>query len=217
MRANSKTPSTKTSDQASLSTKRRILDAARADFTLYGKAGARVDMIADRAGVNKAMIYYHFDSKENLYLEVVRDLFGKLATLAEQKLRGTESLEELLALLVEIHTRLFTEVVELKPVIFREMANPNPEVLDRIAQVLGETQIPEKITGLLLKGIESGTYRPIDPRQAMVAFITMSVGYHIMSPLLDRVMKIEDRQKFLAERKRVVVELFINGLKVRQP
>ncbi len=208
--------STEATEQASLSTRRKILDAARADFTHYGKAGARVDMIADRAGVNKAMIYYHFDSKENLYMEVVKDLFGELSVYAKREISGKETLDELLSMLVEIHTRLLAEVKDLKPIVFREMANPNPEVLDRIAQLFSETGIPELVTGLIVQGIERGEYRPVDPRQALVAFITMSVGYHIMSPLMDRVMKIEDHQKFLEERKRVIVELFINGLKARQ-
>jgi len=204
-------------EQENLSTRRKIIDAARADFALQGKAGARVDMIAKRAGVNKAMIYYHFDSKDNLYLEVIRDLFSELTEYAKRDIKGTESLEELLALLVEIHTRLFSEVAELKPIIFREMANPNPEVLNRIAQVFGETGIPEILARLISQGIDSGEYRQVDPSQALVAFITMSVGYHLMNPLIDRVMGITDRKKFFEERKRVIVELFLNGLKVRQP
>ena len=202
-------------EQESLSTRRRILDSARIEFTANGKAGARVDSIAERAGVNKAMIYYHFHSKENLYMEVVRDLFSGLTEYARRDLTGEETLEELLGFLIEIHTHLFTEVAELKPIIFREMANPNPEVLNRIAQVFGETGIPEILFRLISQGIERGEYHRIDPRQALVAFVTLSIGYHIMSPLVDRVLRIEDRLKFLEERKRVIVELFLNGLKVR--
>lgn len=203
------------SERALISTRRKILDSARAEFALLGKAGARVDHIAHRAGVNKAMIYYHFDSKDNLYLEVVRDLFSELTEYARRDITGEETLEELLGMLVEIHTRLLTAVPDLKPIVFREMANPNPEVLNRIAQVFGETGIPEILIRLIVQGIESGEYRPVDPRQALVAFVTLSIGYHIMSPLVDRVLGIEDRQKFLEERKRVVVELYLNGLKAR--
>lgn len=202
-------------EQEKASTKRRILDSARNEFAQHGKAGARIDQIAERASVNKAMIYYHFDSKENLYLEVVRDLFSELTVYAERDLSGQEPLGGLLGMLVEIHTRLFTEVDELKSIMFREMANPNPEVLNRIAQVFGETGIPELLARKIHAGIESGEYRPIDPRQALVAFVTLSIGYHIMSPLVDRVLKIDDREKFLQERKSVVVQIFLNGLKAR--
>ncbi len=47
-------------------TRQKILEAARAEFARHGLAGARVERIARKAKVNKAMLYYHFQSKENL-------------------------------------------------------------------------------------------------------------------------------------------------------
>lgn len=56
-------------------TKRRILVAAGDEFAQFGLAGARVDRIADRAGVNKRSIYVHFGPKEELFdLVVARTL-----------------------------------------------------------------------------------------------------------------------------------------------
>jgi AcrR family transcriptional regulator len=52
-------------------TRRRILDAALEEFSAKGIAGARVDAIAERAGVNKAMLYYYFGSKDGLFREVL--------------------------------------------------------------------------------------------------------------------------------------------------
>ncbi len=48
-------------------TRSRILDSALNEFAAHGLAGARTDRIAQAAGVNKALLYYYFDSKENLY------------------------------------------------------------------------------------------------------------------------------------------------------
>ncbi|MDX3747934.1 TetR/AcrR family transcriptional regulator [Streptomyces sp. AK08-02] len=59
-------------------TKRRLLDAARAEFSSYGIAGARVNRIAERAGVNKERIYGHFDSKEGLFRAVVAEAMSEL-------------------------------------------------------------------------------------------------------------------------------------------
>ena len=52
-----------------------ILDAAREEFARYGLAGARVDRIAERAGVNKRLIYYYFDSKDGLFLAVLEQTY----------------------------------------------------------------------------------------------------------------------------------------------
>lgn len=52
--------------------KSRLLEAARAEFSAKGIAGARVDAIARRAGVNKQLVYYHFGSKDELFRELLR-------------------------------------------------------------------------------------------------------------------------------------------------
>lgn len=59
-------------------TRRRLLDAARVEFSSYGIAGARVNRIAERAGVNKERIYGHFQSKEGLFKAVVAEAMSEL-------------------------------------------------------------------------------------------------------------------------------------------
>jgi AcrR family transcriptional regulator len=52
-------------------TKALILEAAMAEFSAYGIAGARVDRIAKTAGCNKNLIYIYFDNKETLFTTVL--------------------------------------------------------------------------------------------------------------------------------------------------
>ncbi|MCO6009135.1 TetR family transcriptional regulator [Actinoallomurus purpureus] len=56
----------------SSATKARLLDAAFTEFAAYGIAGARVDRIAETAGVNKRLIYVYFGNKEQLFDEVLQ-------------------------------------------------------------------------------------------------------------------------------------------------
>ena len=53
-------------------TRERILSAALKEFAANGFAGARVDMIARRAAINKRMLYHYFGDKEGLFREVLR-------------------------------------------------------------------------------------------------------------------------------------------------
>ncbi len=62
-----------------------ILLAARDEFALYGLAGARVDRIAERADINKRLIYYYFKSKDDLFLAVLENTYADIRA-AEQKL-----------------------------------------------------------------------------------------------------------------------------------
>src|SRR5205085_2530910 len=62
----------------------QILDAAALEFAERGYAGARVDRIARRARVNKAMLYYHFGSKQSLYRALLRQIFSHAADRLQQ-------------------------------------------------------------------------------------------------------------------------------------
>lgn len=60
-------------------TKRRLLEAAGAEFAAFGLAGARVDRIAEAAEANKRLIYVHFGNKEDLFDLVVARALARLA------------------------------------------------------------------------------------------------------------------------------------------
>ena len=62
-----------------LLTKQKILAAAELEFSEKGIFGARIDSIAESAGVNKRMIYEHYTNKEELYKRVLEEVYGRLA------------------------------------------------------------------------------------------------------------------------------------------
>ncbi|WP_326643745.1 TetR family transcriptional regulator [Streptosporangium sp. NBC_01755] len=59
-------------------TRDKLLLAATAEFAAYGEAGARIDRIAERAGVNKRMIYAYFGNKERLFATVLEHSLSRL-------------------------------------------------------------------------------------------------------------------------------------------
>jgi AcrR family transcriptional regulator len=61
-------------------TKARILEAAFAEFSAYGIAGARVERIAKAAGCNKNLLYIYFDNKENLFTTVLEQNLERVYT-----------------------------------------------------------------------------------------------------------------------------------------
>lgn len=62
-------------------TQQKILESATEIFSEKGFDGARVDEIASRANINKAMIYYYFESKENLFAEIIKGFFRECDVL----------------------------------------------------------------------------------------------------------------------------------------
>ncbi len=82
-------------------TERRILAAARAVFIRRGTAGARMQEIAEEAGVNQALLHYYFGSKERLLVEVVRDDCDQRLAALDEALAQAGSVDEIVRALVE--------------------------------------------------------------------------------------------------------------------
>jgi len=87
-----------------VATRRRLIEAAKAEFAARGLAGARFDEISLSAGHAKGTIYNYFDSKERLFLTVVEDWCGLLADAAHsiQAASARDRVLEIAAIDVEI-------------------------------------------------------------------------------------------------------------------
>src|SRR3954465_4747970 len=96
-----------------ISTENRILDAARKVFLVKGMDGARMQDIANEAGINKAMLHYYFRSKEKLFEMIFQEEIGKLM------LRITDifASDEPLFIKIEMFCRQYIETVIENPYI----------------------------------------------------------------------------------------------------
>jgi TetR/AcrR family transcriptional regulator len=201
--------------QADGSTREKILSAALIEFAQHGLAGARVDRIANRAGVNKAMIYYHFSSKAALHKEIVDEYFLQILPRVRQAFSGSTKLEDALINFVAVYAQAFSTSPEFRLIFLRELANAESEMIGRIAETIVSSGLPKQIVSSFEKGIEQGCLRSVDVRHALVSFILMNVGYFVLAPLIDRIWDIADRDQFVAERKEAIIDLFLHGVKTQ--
>jgi AcrR family transcriptional regulator len=154
MRKRSKTRTARDSHAA-------ILQAAALEFSERGFDAARVDRIAARARLNKAMIYYHFGSKDGLYLAVLRGVFGPAGDRARAIADGPGTAEEKLdrwiaAIVDEAAARPW-----FPPIMLRELASGaahlNPETLGLMNAVFAA------VRDVILQGQREGAFRDADP------------------------------------------------------
>lgn len=206
-------PDSAPSDESS--TRDKIVAAALREFTVHGKAGARMDRIAESAGVNKAMIYYHFKSKEELHREVVASHYNRFRDEAAQILSECHTLNEMLTAVARLHADAIVQRPEMLPLLLRELAEPDTEILDAIANAMTGSGLPQKVGSRIHAEMEAGRLRRVDIRQAMAAFIGMSLGYYLLSPIFDRIVSAGDRTEFIKARPEIVADIFLNGMKVR--
>ncbi|MEQ1871985.1 MAG: TetR family transcriptional regulator, partial [Vicinamibacterales bacterium] len=87
----------------------RILSAAALEFSARGFSGARVDRIARRARVNKAMLYYHFGNKQGLYRALLLKTFGAAAERLNAVAAGSDPPEQKVGQLVVAFADIIAE------------------------------------------------------------------------------------------------------------
>ncbi len=106
-----------------LSTQEKVLNAALREFAEYGFAGARVDRIAKTAKVNKAMIYYHYKSKEALYESILKEITGEIyRRVRESVVEGTDPLEQIYLVVNKYISLLSTFNKDIFRTVIREIA-----------------------------------------------------------------------------------------------
>jgi AcrR family transcriptional regulator len=151
----------KSSPEAPSTPRDRILGVAAEVFAQQGFAGARVDDIARRAGVNKAMLYYRVGNKQQLYTAVVEQVIdgatARLARVFECKL---EPVARVRAMTREI-AAFAAENPQLPAILLREFAsgggNLEDGVLQRVAGLLAN------VARIYQEGSEKKIFRRIDP------------------------------------------------------
>ena len=165
-----------------------IVDAASAIFADKGFAGARVDEIARRAGVNKAMLYYHVGDKQTLYTAVLTSNFERVeaALAAALAIEGPASarLQAVIGAIIGIlHT-----FPDHPRIMLREIAsggaNLAPEVLRRMLGLL------ETVARLLAEGREAGELRDTDPALTHIAIVGAALFFAGIRPLRERALDL---------------------------
>jgi AcrR family transcriptional regulator len=147
----------------------RIVEAATAEFAEVGYAGARVDAIAKRAGLNKAAIYYHIGGKRELYEYVIQALLSDTADRTIQSVRAASSPEEQLRCYIRGLGQALDRNSGSAPIILREIAASGEHLSVAFFQTL--FRLFGTLVNILQEGEEQGVFSPVPP--IVVHFMTI--------------------------------------------
>jgi len=185
-----------------------------------GYDGARMQEIANRAGANKAMIHYYFQSKDALFEAILRETFEELFQLYSQIWgMADQAPEELIAKTVRAHFQFLSEHLYLPRIIVRELNSNNPiveKVMHDLFQQIGNNNIRLAVD-TLAAGITAGKLRKVDPKQTIWNIIGLNLFFFIASPLLKAIWPEEfiDEEKLLVKREKAIIDLLLYGLMPR--
>lgn len=188
-----------------------ILDAARAEFAEYGLGGARVDRIAERAGVNKKLLYYYFDNKDSLFVAALEDSYRSIRQAEQQLHLADLPPADAIRRLAEFTWDYYLAHPEFMTLLNSENLHRGRHLQEpsRVQQL--NSPLLQLLTEVLRRGERDGVFRSgVDPLQLYVSIAGMAYFYlsnrYTLSAIFGRdLMSAEARSARLAHMTEVVL------------
>lgn len=196
-----------------MTTEEKIFNAARIVFQKKGFAGARMQEIADEAGINKAMLHYCFKNKQLLFQAVFMNAFGQLSPQLNEIFNSSESVFEKIKKFTSSYISFVIENPYLPAFVIQEMNN-NPEF---VLSFLNNENKPNPSQFILQieKEIQEGIIINIDPKQLLLDIISMTVFPFAAQILVKGILHISDSEfnAMMEERKTSIANQIIKAIK----
>jgi AcrR family transcriptional regulator len=193
-------------------TEDKIVQAARVVFIRKGMDGARMQEIADEAGINKALLHYYFRTKnklfEKVFLLVFKDVFK---VLAQANLEETD-FEVFLDALIRKYINLLKSKPYIPQFVIHEL-NRKPE---RIVEMMQNSPFDkQKLFGLIQRAVDQGVIRPIQPVHLITNIISLCIFPFVAKPIITGFLLDGDKGKFkqyIEERPDEVISFVKKGI-----
>jgi len=197
-----------------LSTEQQILQAAQAVFLEKGLAGARMQEIADRAGINKALLHYYFKSKEKLSETVVHQTMGLMLPRIWAILEADQELFDSIRRLVHEYGTFLQENPLLPLFIINEL-NRNPRFFVHL--MLGDKpgERLQRFRQRVEAAVAAGLIQPISTPQLLVNVVSLMIFPFLGRPLFQAVLGLSSAamQAELDSRLTEVAEFVIRAIR----
>jgi TetR/AcrR family transcriptional regulator len=209
----SDTPKPQRRDPAA--TRRKLLTAARREFARSGLAGARVDEIATRAGVNKQLVYHYFGDKDALYLAVLEWVYEEIrAQERKLNLKGLPP-EQAIKKLIESSFDHLAAHPDFIALLNDENRGGATHVRRSRKLEAMHSPLVSMVSSILAEGVKAGTFRKgINPVHLYISIAGLSYFYFSNTPTLSAIFGKDLASRTARQaRRRHVVDLVMHSLR----
>ncbi len=192
-------------------TEEKIVEAAKTVFIEKGMQGARMQEIADQAGINKSLLHYYFRSKEKLFDFIFNAVLGKIGSIIMQIMSDELSIKHKVSAFVEGYSELLLKNPFLPNFIINEVTR-NPEtIINRFKKSNIE---PKQFFSPLKKQLQEEGYH-IEPVDFIVNLLSLVIFPIVAKPVIESQLFEKDSKaykQFIEQRKMSVVKFIMAGL-----
>ncbi|MFQ6069276.1 MAG: TetR/AcrR family transcriptional regulator [Candidatus Aminicenantales bacterium] len=189
----------------------KILHTAQKIFAKKGFKAATTKEIAEKAKINKAMIYYYFKNKEELYLEVLKNFFGKISS----SFSDVSSLElnppEKFKIFISEYIDIISKNRDMPPFILHCFLSGKKQVLNALKEIV--VPLYQKAFSLFQEGKENGYFNDLDFKNVSTTVVGGIVFYFVASPLFSLIWDEDPlSEEKIAKKKKELIKLLEQGL-----
>lgn len=202
-----------------IGTEQRIFDAADRVFSRRGTDGARMQEIAEEAGVNKALLHYYYRTKEQLAEAVFRQTIGRFVPTVFEVMSSDLELEEKVERVVHGYLDLLCRRPYLPGYLISEMTH-HPDRLPKLISAMTGDRIKLRVLAKLRRQIaervDEGTLAPITAEQFLVNIVSLCVFPFAVRPMLSILVLDDDPEafaRFIEERRRELPGYILRALR----
>lgn len=195
-----------------ISTEKTILEAARKIFIRKGMEGARMQEIADEAGINKALLHYYFRSKEKLFQAIFEDAILKIVPGIMEMFRSDLPLFEKIEIFTGKYIDTFAENPFLPGFILNELSRDPQKIISLVSKAGLD---PQLLIHQINREAESGNIQPVNPYHLVVNILSMCIFPFVASPMLLSIIFDRDDvafSEFIRQRKTEVPQFIIHAI-----
>jgi AcrR family transcriptional regulator len=200
-------------------TRDRIFRAATQVFEEKGYSGARMQEIADRAGINKALLHYYFRSKDQLFMAVFQVLLKKMFEKIIAIFQADLSFKEKVKLFLDQHIDFLVKNPKLPMFLLNEMS-VNPSVVDGVKETLKYGELRDLIYEKHAKELKGYGIRKSDMPQLMITIVSMSIfpfaAREMIAVMMPQMLDNRKFNAFMSDRKEFAADFIFSALKHRK-
>ncbi|MEJ7587510.1 MAG: TetR/AcrR family transcriptional regulator [Ferruginibacter sp.] len=196
-------------------TEEAILQAARKAFIRKGLAGARMQDIADEAGINKALVHYYFESKEKLFGLIFGQEFAKLFSSLASVLTADIPLYEKIEQIVSLDIERLGQFPDMPLFVINEISR-NPAMIVKRIKHLDVKNVLEIFQKHVTQEIKKGNIKNITAEQLLINIQSLCIFPFVAKPMLKSIFKMKetDYHSMIKRRKKEVASFIIDAIKI---
>lgn len=196
--------------------KDRILRAAREEFAHKGFAGARVESISQKADINKAMIFYYFHSKENLYKEIIQQALSDLMPRVNDAFAVIRKPEHFFEIIPRLYMEFFKRNPDLIKIIGQDLLHNPAGISTLIRDLMYAAPISPQtvIQGIIRRWYAQGKITESDPVHFVMNVIPLCLFSFLGKPMVEAILdkEVADDDEFLEARIQSITNLLKRGM-----